>query len=173
LAISGLGTVFVQEAKGTKAWLRLIVVFLYRLVLGHKNLKTIFQNSDDRIVLLKLCALPESKAIIIPGSGVRLADYSVTPEPSGIFVVTFAARLLKDKGLMEFIQAARILRDRGVAVCFRVVGAPDLGNPSSISSADLDSWNSDGLIEFLGYRKNIAEVFSSSHLVALPSYREG
>ncbi len=171
-AISGLGTVFVaQEGRG--AWLRRGVEALYRLALGHRNLKAIFQNPDDRAVLIGLGAVRNDQTVLIRGSGVALADYPVCPEPDGIPVVTFAARLLKDKGVEKFVEACRILKERGVVARFLLVGSPDPGNPSSVSEDDVARWGEAGLVESLGYRKDIPVVFSQSSLVVLPSFREG
>ena len=88
-------------------------------------------------------------------------------------VVTFASRLLIEKGVFEFVAAARILKMRGILSRFWLVGQPDHGNPSSISYEDVERWQKEGLIEYLGYRTDIAYIFSCTNLVVLPSYREG
>lgn len=169
VAISGLGSVFVAHG-GVGACLRRGVELLYRLALGHRNLKAIFQNPDDRAVLLGLGAVRDEQAVLIRGSGVALSDYSVRPEPDGIPVVSFAARLLKEKGILEFVEASRLLRKRGVAVRFWLVGAPDPGNPSSVSDEEVTEWRKAGWVEPLGYRSDIAELFARSSIVVLPSY---
>ena len=88
----------------------------------------------------------------------------------GIFVVVMAPRLLKDKGVHEFIEAARLLVSRGVIARFQIIGEPDLGNPESVSYDSLKIWKDEGIVEYLGYFSNIPEIFSKAQIVALPSY---
>jgi len=171
-AISGLGTVFVDRDQ-KRSWMRSAAEWLYRLALGHPNARVIFQNPDDRAVLIRIGAVREEKTTLIRGSGVSLAVYLMRPEPEGVPVVTFAARLLKDKGVTEFLEAARVLRERGVVARFWLAGSPDPGNLTSISEKELSHWTKDGLVEALGYRSDTPSLFAKSNIVVLPSYREG
>lgn len=171
-AISGLGTVFIDRDR-SRSWLRSGVVWFYRLALGHSNVRVIFQNPDDRSALIGMGAVRDEQAALIRGSGVFLADYPMRPEPEGVPVVTFAARLLRDKGVWEFVEAARVLKERGVAAKFWLAGSTDPGNPTSISEDDAARWGKDGLVEVLGYRHDIADLFAESNIIVLPSYREG
>jgi glycosyltransferase involved in cell wall biosynthesis len=116
-------------------------------------LAVIFQNPDDRDALLGLNALKSEQARMIRGSGVALADYPCVPEPEGRPVVVMAARLLRDKGVFEFVEAARLLRGRGLSVEMRLIGSPDPGNPTSVTQQELDQWESEGHVELLGYRR--------------------
>lgn len=171
-AISGLGFVFLS--KGIKAsFTRHIVSGFYRVALGKKNLRTIFQNPDDRDMLLAMGGLSESKVTMIRGSGVDLSQYEALPEPEGEVVVCMAARLLKDKGVLEFVEAVELLIERGVKARYQLIGDVDPGNPATVSSEQLDEWRKKGCIELLGYRTDIATLFAASHIVTLPSYREG
>lgn len=171
-AVSGLGFVFMSG--GRKAALtRKAVSMMYRLAFSKKNLRVIFQNSDDRDLLLRAGVLAESKVRMIRGSGVDLALYQALPEPEGLPVVRFAARLLRDKGVYEYVEAVRVLQQRAVRAVFSLVGDPDPGNPTSITSEKLEQWRQEGAVEVLGYRKDIARLFADSHLIVLPSYREG
>ncbi len=171
-AISGLGAVFI--AKGTKAALvRSIVAFLYRVALKQKRKVVIFQNDDDKQTVSRLADIKASEICLIKGSGVELEQCPVTPEPDGIPVVTIACRLLRDKGVGEFIEASRILTERGVVARYWVVGDIDIGNPASFSAADLVQWSMLQNVELLGFSNNVAEVYSRSNIVCLPSYREG
>lgn len=172
-AISGLGTVFLSSDEGGHGWIRRVIAPLYRLALGHANLRAVFQNPDDRAVLMGLGAVRQDQTVLIRGSGVSLAEYRVRREPQGVPIVSLAARLLRDKGVLEFVEAARILKLRGVAARFWLIGLPDPGNPSSVSEQDVQHWSEAGLIEALGYRDDIPTVFGQSNLVVLPSYREG
>lgn len=171
-AISGLGFVFLS--KGIKASVtRKLVSTLYRLALGKRNLRSIFQNPDDRDLVQNMAGLAECKAVMIRGSGVDLSLYKSSPEPDGIPIVCLAARLLRDKGIVEFVEASKILRDRGVQARFQLIGDVDPGNPATITALQLEQWRREGVVELLGYRNDIATLFASANIVTLPSYREG
>ncbi|KTG16277.1 MULTISPECIES: glycosyltransferase family 4 protein [unclassified Guyparkeria] len=169
-AVSGLGAVFMDGRDGI---VRRIVHGLYRLALGHPNARVIFQNPDDRAALVQIGAVRPEQGRLIRGSGVRLADYPYLPEPEGRPVVTMAARLLRDKGVDEFVQMAQRLRAEGVDAEFRLIGSPDPGNPSSVAPSDVERWRTQGDVTLPGYRADIARQYAESHIVCLPSYREG
>ncbi|MDX9687532.1 glycosyltransferase family 4 protein [Halopseudomonas formosensis] len=171
-AVSGLGFVFMNGGSRESA-LRHLVEVLYRFALGKKRLKVIFQNPDDRDLLVNIKAITLDQVEMIRGSGVDLSLFDAKSEPQGLPVVCFAARLLRDKGIYEFINAARILRNKGVLARFVVAGDIDPGNPTSVSAGDLERWRDEGAVEVLGYQRDIAALFSSVNLVVLPSYREG
>ena len=171
-AVSGLGTVFVSRG-GRAGLVRRVVGVLYRLALGHRNLAVIFQNPDDRAALTRIGAVEAHQTRLIRGSGVALEDCPLVPEPEGRPVVTMAARLLREKGVVEFVEAARLLAKRGVEVRFRLIGSPDPGNPTSITPEELAIWRDEGLVELPGYRNDITAQYAQSHIVCLPSYREG
>ncbi len=171
-AVSGLGTVFLSHS-GLARLRKKFISFLYRQAFRQRKLAVIFQNPDDRQVLLDIDALSLDQSRLIRGSGVDLLNYSCLPEPEGMPVVVMAARLLRDKGVYEYIEAIRVLRRRGIEVCSRLIGAPDPGNPSSIGQAQLDAWAAEGIVELLGYRRDIAQQYAAANIVCLPSYREG
>lgn len=171
-AVSGLGFVFVDS--GFKARLRRMVVGgLYRLALGKKNLKVIFQNPDDRDCLCALAGIKRDKTEMIRGSGVDLSKYPEAVIPSGVPVVVLVARLLKDKGVMEFVGAVSQLNCQGYQARFCLVGDIDPDNPASLTADDLHSIKATGDIELWGHRSDIPAVLSGATIVVLPSYREG
>lgn len=168
-AISGLGSVF--SANRGLPLLRLrLVRLLYRSALKHKNLRVIFQNADDKEKLLSTGALLPSQVAMIRGSGVSLDEYPYLPEPEGLPVVAMAARLLKEKGVCEFVEAARILKARSIKVDMRLIGSPDFGNPSSVTEEELVRWKAEAVVNFLGFRTDIAAQYAASNIVCLPSY---
>lgn len=171
-AVSGLGTVFVAESMAARAR-RALVSGLYQLAFRQRRLAVIFQNPDDCDGLLAIRALRNCQVRMIRGSGVNLTNYSVVPEPVGTPVVVMAARLLRDKGVYEFVEASRLLRSRRVDVVMRLIGAPDIGNPTSVDPQDLDRWASESIVELLGYRTDVAQQYQAANIVCLPSYREG
>ena len=169
VAVSGLGFVFISN--GAKAVVRRwLVGGLYRLALGHRNLVVIFQNPNDLANLAKLAHLPDSKVVMIRGSGVDLAQYEHTPLPSGLPVVMLASRLLIDKGVREFLQAARLLTQQGISARFCLVGSVDLANPTSLTDVELAKWLKEGGIELWGHRSDMPQVLRTAYMVVLPSY---
>jgi glycosyltransferase involved in cell wall biosynthesis len=171
-SVSGLGYVFID--KGVKASIfRGLIGILYRIALRSNRVRVIFQNLDDRQVLLNLGAIKPAQVDIIRGSGVDLTKYQVAPEPSGVPVVMLLARLLIDKGVNEFVEAGAILKQRGIKAKMVLVGDIDEHNPKSITSDTLQKWVTHGEVEHWGFRHDVNEVLSQSNIVALPSYREG
>mgnify|MGYP005853845711 CR=1 FL=1 len=171
-AVSGLGTVFLAGSMFGKIRQQLVLA-MYRQGFGHQNLKVILQNGDDRKILESFGALKHDQSRLIRGAGVDLDECSYQEEPGGRPLVVMAARLLKDKGIYEFVEASEILARRGVEVGFRVLGDVDIHNRSSVSVSDLENWKRSTTVEFLGYRKDIAAQYERANIVCLPSYREG
>jgi len=171
-AVSGLGFVFLAE--GIMAVIRRwLVKNLYRVALGHSNLRVIFQNSDDLSYLARLVKLPKKKVSMIRGSGADLSQYCVAPLPKGAPVVLLPARLLVDKGVREFVQSAKILRQRGLSeqdVRFVIVGRPDPANPHSLHQDELARWTKEGIVELWGHRTDMPQVMAAAKIVVLPSY---
>ncbi len=168
-AISGLGSVFVSD--GQRAGLmRRAVHTMYRLALGHPNQVVILQNTDDQVALIRSGGLRDEKAVMIRGSGVDLAQMPFRDEVPGVPIVAFAARLLQQKGVEEFVTAARTLRERGVSARFWLIGDPDPGNPYSIIPEQVETWAAEGVVEVLGRRSDVPELYVQAHVVTLPSY---
>lgn len=171
-AISGLGFVFLSHSLKMRL-VRAVVARLYRLALGHPNSRVIFQNASDRDLLKSLGAVSDEQVVLIRGAGVDLSVCRALPEPAPPVVATMVARLLRDKGVGEFVQAARLLRERGVAVTMRLVGGVDAGNPASVTAAEVQDWQRDGWVQALGERSDVPQLYAASHIAVLPSYREG
>ncbi len=169
-AISGLGFIFSEQ--GWKArFRRLLVSAAYKIALNHSHLKVIFQNPVDRKTLMRLANLSESQVITIPGSGVDLSIYRNSSEPTkNTPVIMLAARLLRDKGVIEFVQAARLIKKSGVEARFCLVGAPDPANPNTVTKDELGKWIDEGIVESWGQRSDMPSVLSSANLIVLPSY---
>ena len=172
VAVSGLGFVFMDH--GAKAAVRRWVVgALYRIVFGHRNVKVICQNLDDVSTLAKVAHLSVGKVTVIRGSGVDLIRYMPAPPPGGLPVVMLPARLLADKGVLEFVQAARTLGQRGCNARFVLVGTVDTANPTSFTKAEVMEWVNDGTVEWWGHCSDMPQVLAGAQVVVLPSYREG
>ncbi|HWO41354.1 MAG TPA: glycosyltransferase family 4 protein [Candidatus Eisenbacteria bacterium] len=171
-AISGLGTVFVGSSRLSTVR-RSIVKWLYRRLLRRGNVHTIFQNPDDLRAFLVDGIVERDQTVIIRGSGVDLQRFAATPVPDGIPVVVLAARMLRDKGVEEFVRAAYRVQGRGISAKFVLVGDSERGNPAAIPEARLEDWRRAGIVEWWGQRRDMPNVFAQAHVVCLPSYREG
>lgn len=171
-AFSGLGFIFIQKGVAA-AGRRAMVNLAYRLILRHPQQVAIFQNQDDRAKAHESKWIRPGESILIRGSGVDLNLFRADPEPEGAPLIVLPARMLWDKGVREFVEAAAMLKARGVAARFALVGAHDAGNPASATAEWLTKQQNDGVVEWWGYRADMHTVFAQSHVVCLPSYREG
>jgi glycosyltransferase involved in cell wall biosynthesis len=171
-AVSGLGYVFI--AKGMAAYFRRLAArTLYAASLKGSAVTVIFQNPDDCRLVSAIASLKPRQVEMIPGSGVDLEIYRNIPPPSGETTFIFAARLLLDKGLREFVEAAALLRRQGLRARFIVAGERDGENAAAVSSRELQRWEQDGNVEFVGHQSDVPGLFAHAHVVVLPSYREG
>ncbi|MBI4238641.1 MAG: glycosyltransferase family 4 protein [Deltaproteobacteria bacterium] len=174
-AVTGLGYLFVDTAASwPRTALRHIVVRLLRQALRLPNQRVILQNPDDQALLLQYGVMSSAEAVVIKGSGVDPEAFQPCAEPSGVPVVVFASRMLRDKGVTEFVEAARQLKAQGVSCRCVLVGRPDEGNPTSISEAQLRQWVAQRSVEWWGHRVDMPRVLADATIVCLPSYyREG
>jgi glycosyltransferase involved in cell wall biosynthesis len=170
--LTGLGYVFIAETRRALV-MRKLVVLSCKVAFRHGNQRIVFQNPDDQGVFIQNKILPAAQTVLIKGSGVDVHTYVPTPEPEGVPVVVLASRMLRDKGVVEFVEAARELRGAGVSARFVLVGETDPGNPSAITAEQLRAWADEGVIEWWGHQSDMRKVLSQSNIVCLPSLREG
>jgi glycosyltransferase involved in cell wall biosynthesis len=171
-AVTGLGYMFCTEARRTRL-LRAVIKPALRGALAHPRSMVIFQNDEDCEDFVRAGVVSRSGAVIIRGVGVNVSQFCPSPEPDGVPVVVLASRMLRDKGVGEFVEAARLLKGKGIKARCVLVGMVDNENPSSFTETDLRRWESEGAVEWWGHRDDMADVFASCHVVVLPSYSEG
>jgi glycosyltransferase involved in cell wall biosynthesis len=167
--VTGLGTAFLSGGL-----LRSGVEALYRT--AFQTLPVVFfQNSDDQDQFLARRLVRASQARLLPGSGIDLARYAPVPLPPPAVRVTFLmiARLLRDKGVVEYAEAARRLAAEGCSARFQLVGPVAAENRSAIPPAMLAAWQQEGVIEYLGESSDVRREIAGADCVVLPSYREG
>jgi glycosyltransferase involved in cell wall biosynthesis len=170
--VTGLGFVFLNQGFKGKL-LRSLVISTYRLAFSNKNSRILFENPDDLKTMSDLGVLRNEQAELIRGAGVDLQKYAFSPETAGEPVVCLAARLLRDKGVVEFVEAANILRKKGIKARFQLIGNTDPENPATITRCEIEQWQQNGVVELLGFRADIPQVFANANIVVLPSHREG
>jgi len=170
--ITGMGSALTSVRTVKQRAVAMIARGLYRAALAQCQV-VIFQNTDDRDELARIGALPRhARVAIVRGSGVDLAHYAASPLPPGPPSFLFLGRLLRDKGIAEYVAAARLVRARYPAATFRIAGWLD-PNPESLTGAELDAVITDGTIEYLGATDDVRPHLAATHVLVLPSYREG
>ncbi len=171
-AVAGLGTLF--AGNGFSSAVRSAVTrAAYRRAVRHRNARTIFQNCEDRDAFVRAGIVAEGTSLIIPGSGVDLSAFYPERVPDGPPIVVLAARLLKQKGVREFVAAARQIKEESIPARFALVG-DGAGNRDAISESDLRAWRDEGVVEMWGWQDDMPAVMARASIVCLPSYyREG
>ena len=169
-AITGLGFAF-SKGQDRIPWLTTWAKILYKITLFRTH--AIFQNPDDHNLFIQAGLLEPKDATIIRGSGVDVNYFSPQPEQKSIPLVILPARMLWDKGVGEFVEAVRLLKSKGIQARFALIGDTDAGNPSAVPSEKLEFWDKEEILEWWGWKENMLQVYKESHIVCLPSYREG
>ena len=176
--ISGLGYTFQQvEETNKRSVFQKFVHGLYTQALA-KSSKVFFQNIDDLNLFKKLNIVqPNIPTVVVNGSGVDLDDFNVLPLPreqSGGIKPSFLliARLLKDKGIVEYVEAAKQIKKDYTNAEFHLVGWID-ENPAAIEQIQLDQWIANGDINYWGKLNDVRPAIAASSVYVLPSYREG
>jgi glycosyltransferase involved in cell wall biosynthesis len=151
--------------------LRPPVSLALRLTLSPPHSRVVFENPDDMAVFEAAGMLRPGSAILIRGAGVDIAAFAPAPEPPPPVRVILIARMIHEKGIKVFAEAARLLRGQAE---FVLVGAIDPGNPNSATEAELLGWQAEGLVTWLGQRRDIPALLAGAHIACQPSsYREG
>jgi glycosyltransferase involved in cell wall biosynthesis len=170
--IAGLGTVFVR-----RNWLTTVAHVLYRLALRRSHC-VLFQNEEDRSHFVEAGLVKHAHTQRVPGSGVDLAAFAPVPlpafGPARPMRFLFIGRLLREKGVPELAIAARELRARGANIEVQLLGFLDVDNPSAISRAEIEAWQAEGVLDYLGSTDDVRPHIAAAHCIVLPSYyREG
>jgi glycosyltransferase involved in cell wall biosynthesis len=169
----GMGYIFTSK-DFLASLLRPIVSTAMRVLLNPQGSKVVFENGDDLSNFVSDKVVKKSDAVLIRGAGVNVDQYKPQQEePSGVPSIVLVARMLWDKGIAEFVEAACILQSQSIKARFILVGAPDTHNRAAISLQQLNTWQQEGLVEWLGHQEDIPAILAACHIVCLPSYREG
>ena len=168
--LAGLGPLFLSDDPKIRL-IRAVIVPLFKVAFGGEGRFVIFQNPDDARALVRAGAVKKENCAVIRGSGVDPVQFAYGPEPANDTpVVLFSSRLLKAKGIGEYVHAARILKSKGVEARFQIAGDIYAGNHDSITREQLDDWISEGCIEWLGQRDDMPALMAAANIVTLPSY---
>lgn len=169
--VPGMGYVFSGQDWKRRV-LQWVVGLSYRWALKANHVAVIFQNRDDRAFFEAKHWIHRSQAKLILGSGVCPKTYLPQHPSDGPVVVILPARLLKDKGIVEWVKAIQHIKSK-VSARFALVGACDPDNLASLSQDEIDHWVDQGWVEHWGWQDDMISQFAKAHIVCLPSYREG
>ena len=167
--LSGLGYLFTNPRN------KPIQVFIRQLLkasFSNSSQRIILQNHDDLDLILQVSPRSKNNIRLMLGSGVDLKVFKPKKENKEL-IVLMVSRILKDKGVIEFIDSARLVRKNNPKIKFIIAGDFYEKNPTSISRKELNKINFDNIIEHVGYVKDIYSLYCNSSVVVLPSYREG
>jgi glycosyltransferase involved in cell wall biosynthesis len=171
-SITGLGYVFTSTTPKARL-LGFIVKRLYRFCFASSRVRVIFQNTDDRDFFVRERIIQEERCFLIEGSGVDTVKYVPSPVHNPVPKVFLAARLLIEKGILEFIEAVQILRAKGCRFEAVIAGDTDAGNPGSVTDEQVKKWKDLGIANFLGHQTDMVKLLKQIDIACLPSYREG
>ncbi len=165
--VSGLGTIFVNENLTSR-----IGRVLYRFAFS-KECHVLFQNVDDQNDFNEVVSY-RSQNSLVPGSGIDLERFQYfEPPENDIPRFLMVARLLKDKGVTEFLEAAEQMNNDSKKAEFVLAGELDESHVRGISKDQLEKYISTRSLTYLGHVDNVQEEMKKADWVVLPSYREG
>lgn len=166
--ITGLGYAIIR-----KGWLSRTVKLLYKNILP-KSIETWVLNEDDKALLIREHLLPPGSLFVLPGEGVDTETFFPAPFQPGRkeIVFLFVGRMLRDKGVYEFVTAARQLHRQGLAVRCQLLGIFD-ENPAAIPRHQVEQWHREGVVSYLGHTDNVTATMEKADCIVLPSYQEG
>jgi glycosyltransferase involved in cell wall biosynthesis len=168
-AVPGLGSGFTGIGRRVELRRRLMLWAL-RAACARQGTLVILQNVEDIQTLVESGVIASDAAVLIRGSGVDVRAIALQPEAPGCVRVVLAARMLREKGIGEFVSAAHLLRQQGVTAEFLLAGDPDPSNPGSFSTAELGRFAASGVVRYLGHVQDVPALFSTCHVVCLPTY---
>lgn len=177
LAISGMGHLFSDHEKKSsflKFFLKKAYLIIFKIILySQRQARVIVQNQDDYSSLNDLNVIAKKNIFLIKGSGVDLNKYKDVDFKFKQKTVLLVGRMLKEKGVYEYIEAAKKIKKTHPDWSFLLVGAANYDNPSSISSSELNKIKDLGIIDWKGHVDDISSYIKKSSIMCLPSYREG
>ena len=166
--ITGMGSGFLRGGLLAK-----VILLLYKAGAGN-NAQVVFQNQDDQELFLYNKIIQQSQANLIQGSGISPEDFPIAPYPKNQeFIFLMIARLIKDKGIGEYIEAAKILLKKPIKIKFQILGKIEESIHSDFSKEYIESLHESRVIEYLGESDDVKKYIISADCLVLPSYREG
>ena len=168
--ITGGGYTF--TAKSFKAKLiGFVVRALYKKGLKCSN-NVIFQNQDDLEEFVAKKLVKREKCTVVNGSGVNMQKFSQGPFDKGMKFLMIS-RLLKSKGVLEYLEAARMVKQKYPSVEFGLLGKYEEAMQDAIAKETIEEYIADGTVVRYGETNDVRPYYQGCHVYVLPSYREG
>lgn len=167
--VSGLGTVFLTNSASSK-----MAKWLYKHIFKFANL-VFFQNPDDRNEFKAQIPIPNLKTDLLPGSGINLKAFSPsasTPN-TGVVIFLMVARLIVEKGIIEYLHAASIVKERFPNSIIQILGKLEKTHARGMDANLLHDHINNGIVQYLGEANDVRPLLEKASCVVLPSYREG
>ncbi len=168
--ISGMGYLFSNDLNFVEKIYKKLFFIIQILIFKHKRLKIIVENKYDYKYFINLFSLKRNQIAIVRGSGVDLKKFKKI-NTSKNKIILLPARVIREKGIIEFIKASRLLKKYQYK--FIVAGPLDYEKSSGFKKDELNKINFDNTVKFIGYQSNIYKILQKAAIVCLPSYREG
>ncbi len=164
--VSGLGTLFLKPSLALS-----VARVLYRRAFARAS-TVFFQNPDDRALFLRGRLVAQERASLLPGSGVDTERFAPGPaRPAGSSpVFLLVARMIREKGIGEYVEAARAVHAQHPGTRFVMAGETGVDNPSAIPAATIEAWQAEGVVSYVGFSSDIREQLREADCVVLPSY---
>ena len=170
---SGMGFLFSNKLNFLYKIIKILyLIILKKFVMSHKNKMVVVENKNDYDFLKETYNLYNQELKLVKGSGVDLKKFKFKIK-NNFKSVLLPARVIKEKGIEEFIIASKKLKKKYPEWRFQIAGTIDYEKVSKYSYKRLNLLNDEKQVEFLGYIKNIIKVYDKTSIVCLPSYREG
>ena len=170
--VEGLGFAFTDGEGGPKKrLLRFVVKFLYKVAFSFSH-KVFFLNPDDLAEFVRQGLVPRERAVLLGGIGVPLEEWPPAPPHLNPFTFTLVARLLREKGVLEFVAAARRVKALYPETRFLLIGPLDT-NPGAIREEEVRAWVEEGVVEWVPWAEDVRPYLRQTSVYVLPSYREG
>ena len=168
--ITGGGYTFISTSLKARV-LGLIVRTLYRIGLRRAD-HVIFQNPDDLKEFVKSRLVKRKKCSFVHGSGVNLEQFQPVPYPKKISFFCLS-RLLKSKGVCEYLEAARFVKERYPEVNFYLLGKYETDMQDAVEKKYVEQFIKDGIITRFEETNDVRPYYEQCSVYVLPSYREG
>lgn len=167
--MTGAGTIFRNDNSRLKK-IKGVVKPLYKLAFS--KCETVFFLNEDDVELFKEESIVRNQKVVVLGSSGINLNHFTKKEIKNEDTFLFLARLIKDKGIYEFIEAAKIAKNKRPSMKFVIVGSFD-SNPTAVTPNQLEEWVEEGIVDYRGATDDVRPYIESSYVVVLPSYHEG
>jgi glycosyltransferase involved in cell wall biosynthesis len=171
--VTGLGYAFAEQGRLGRRLVREVTARLFRVALRRADGVFVFNDEDRRELERWRIIQTRHNVVRVDGSGIDTTRFRATPLPAGPPTFLLIARLLREKGLEEYVEAARRIKQQWPEVRFQLLGPLD-PNPTGVTAAELATWREEGVVEYLGETRDVRPFLQDCTVFVLPTfYREG